>query len=56
MSNDLTARLLALGIPVVNFNRGQDDARLTDITSDNVAGGRRATEFLIAGGIPASPM
>ena len=50
MSNDLTARLLALGIPVVNFNRGQDDAGLTDITSDNVAGGRRATEFLIAGG------
>ena len=50
MSNDLTARLLALGIPVVNFNRGQDDARLTDITSDNIAGGRRATEFLIAAG------
>ncbi len=50
MSNDLTARLLALGIPVVNFNRGQDDARLTDVTSDNVAGGRKATAFLIAGG------
>lgn len=50
MSNDLTARLTALGIPVVNFNRGQDDARLTDITSDNVAGGRRAAEFLIVGG------
>lgn len=50
MSNDLTARLLALGIPVVNFNRGQDDSRLIDITSDNIAGGRRATEFLIAGG------
>jgi DNA-binding LacI/PurR family transcriptional regulator len=50
MSNDLTARLMALGIPVVNFNRGQDDARLTDITSDNVAGGRRATEFLVAAG------
>lgn len=50
MSNDLTARLLALGIPVVNFNRGQDDARLTDITSDNVAGARKATEFLIAAG------
>jgi len=50
MTNDLTARLVALGIPVVNFNRGQDDARLTDVTSDNVAGGRRATEFLIAGG------
>jgi DNA-binding LacI/PurR family transcriptional regulator len=50
MSNDLTARLLALGIPVVNFNRGQDDARLTDVTSDNIAGARRATDFLIAGG------
>lgn len=50
MSNDLTARLLALGIPVVNFNRGQDDPRLTDVTSDNVAGGRKAAEFLIAGG------
>ena len=50
MTNDLTARLVALGIPVVNFNRGQDDARLTDVTSDNIAGGRRATEFLIAGG------
>jgi DNA-binding LacI/PurR family transcriptional regulator len=50
MSNDLTARLLALGIPVVNFNRGQDDPRLTDVTSDNVAGAARATGFLIAGG------
>ena len=50
MTNDLTARLIALGIPMVNFNRGQDDPRLTDITSDNVAGGRRATEFLIAAG------
>ena len=50
MGNDLTARLLALGIPVVNFNRGQDDARLTDVTSDNVAGARRATEFLIRAG------
>lgn len=50
MTNDLTARLVALGIPVVNFNRGQDDPRLTDVTSDNVAGGRRATAFLVAGG------
>jgi DNA-binding LacI/PurR family transcriptional regulator len=50
IDNDLSARLLSLGIPVVNFNRGQDDDRLTDVTSDNVAGGRKATEFLIAGG------
>jgi DNA-binding LacI/PurR family transcriptional regulator len=50
MSNDLTTQLLSLGIPVVNFNRGQDDLRITDVTSDNIAGGRKATEFLIAGG------
>jgi DNA-binding LacI/PurR family transcriptional regulator len=50
MTNDLTTRCLAAGIPVVNFNRGQDDPRLSDVTSDNVAGGRRAAEFLIAGG------
>ena len=50
MTNDLTARCIAAGIPVVMFNRGQDDARLSEVTSDNVAGGRRAAEFLIAGG------
>lgn len=50
LSNDLSGRLATLGIPVVNFNRGQEDPRLTDITSDNVAGSRRATEYLIAGG------
>lgn len=50
ITNDLTARLFALGVPIVNFNRGQDDARLADVTSDNVNGGRKATEFLIADG------
>ena len=50
MTNDLTARCTAAGIPVVMFNRGQDDARLSEVTSDNVAGGRRAAEYLIAGG------
>ena len=50
MTNDLTTRCTAVGIPVVMFNRGQDDARLSEVTSDNIAGGRRATEFLIAGG------
>ncbi|WP_323019172.1 LacI family DNA-binding transcriptional regulator [Pararhodobacter sp.] len=50
LSNDLTGRLAGQGIPVVNFNRGQEDPRLTDVTSDNVAGGRRATEYLIAAG------
>lgn len=50
MTNDLTGQLAGLGIPVVMFNRGQDDPRLAEVTSDNIAGGRRATEFLIAGG------
>lgn len=50
LSNDLTSRLSALGIPVVNFNRGQDDPLLAEVTSDNLAGGQRATDFLIAGG------
>jgi DNA-binding LacI/PurR family transcriptional regulator len=50
ISNDLTQRCSAAGIPVVMFNRGQDDPRLSEVTSDNVNGGRRAAEFLIAGG------
>jgi DNA-binding LacI/PurR family transcriptional regulator len=50
MTNDLTARCDAVGIPVVLFNRGQDDPRLSEVTSDNVAGARRAAKFLISGG------
>jgi DNA-binding LacI/PurR family transcriptional regulator len=50
ISNDLTSRCAAAGIPVVMFNRGQDDVRLSEVTSDNVAGGRRAAEFLLEAG------
>lgn len=50
MSNDLTSQCDAAGIPVVMFNRGQDDARLSAVTSDNVAGGRDVANFLVAGG------
>lgn len=50
MTSDLTARCSAAGIPVVMFNRGQDDPRLSEVTSDNVAGGWRAAEQLIAAG------
>jgi DNA-binding LacI/PurR family transcriptional regulator len=50
ISNDLTARCSAAGIPVVLFNRGQDDSRLSEVTSDNLAGGQRVAEFLLAGG------
>ncbi|QBF33901.1 LacI family DNA-binding transcriptional regulator [Thalassococcus sp. S3] len=50
MSNTLTARCEAAGIPIVLFNRQQDDERLSGVSSDNVAGGRKLAEFLVAGG------
>ncbi|WP_187429484.1 LacI family DNA-binding transcriptional regulator [Roseobacter fucihabitans] len=50
LSNDLTKRCEGLGIPIVLFNRHQYDERLTSVTSDNVAGGRKLADFLIAGG------
>jgi len=50
MSSELAARCQAAGTPVVLFNRSQDDERLSAVTSDNVAGGRRLAEFLVAGG------
>lgn len=50
LSNDLTKRCEGLGIPIVLFNRHQYDERLTSVTSDNVAGGRKLADFLVAGG------
>jgi DNA-binding LacI/PurR family transcriptional regulator len=50
MTNDLTTRCSAAGIPIVMFNRGQDDDRLSEVTSDNIAGGRRAARHLIETG------
>lgn len=47
MTNDLCTRCAKAGIPVVMFNRGQDDDRLSEVTSDNVAGGYRAARHLI---------
>jgi len=50
MSNDLTERCSAEGIPVVMFNRGQDGSGISSITSANVVGGGRVADFLLAGG------
>jgi DNA-binding LacI/PurR family transcriptional regulator len=50
ISNDLATLCENAGIPVVLFNRGQDDARHSEVTSDNLAGGRAVAEFLLAGG------
>jgi len=50
LSSELAERCRAEGIPVVLFNRSQDDDRLSAVTSDNFNGGRKVAEFLIAGG------
>lgn len=50
MSNELAGRCDAAGIPVVMFNRGQDKGRHSQVTSDNIAGGRAVATFLVAGG------
>lgn len=50
MSDELTGRCAAAGIPVVLFNRGQTDPRLSEVTSQNHEGARRIAEFLAAGG------
>ncbi len=50
LSDDLAAKCEAAGIPVVLFNRGQDDPRLSEVTSDNVAGARQVAEFLLSSG------
>ncbi|ABV93974.1 transcriptional regulator [Dinoroseobacter shibae DFL 12 = DSM 16493] len=50
MSDELTKRCNSAGIPVVMFNRGQDDARLSSVTSDNFTGAREIARFLAAGG------
>ncbi|MEZ5776993.1 MAG: LacI family DNA-binding transcriptional regulator [Paracoccaceae bacterium] len=50
MSSVLAAQCQSHGIPVVLFNRDQDDARLSSVTTDNVTGGRIVAEHLIATG------
>ena len=50
MSSDLAARCNAAGVPVVLFNRAEDNERLSAVTSDNIDGGQKVAKFLIAGG------
>ncbi|WP_170765737.1 LacI family DNA-binding transcriptional regulator [Ruegeria lacuscaerulensis] len=50
LSSDLSDRCRAAGVPMVLFNRAQDDPAMSSVTSDNVAGGRKAAEFLLAAG------
>ncbi len=50
MTNDLTQRCAAAGIPVVMFNRGQEGEAISSVTSANVKGGREVAEFLLSCG------
>ncbi len=50
ISNELSARCTEEGIPVVLFNREQDDPDLYSVTSDNYVGGSDVANFLVAGG------
>ncbi len=49
LSSDLTRKCQAAGVPVVLFNRSQDDD-VWAVTSDNKAGGRRVAELFLAAG------
>ncbi len=40
LANDLSERCRAVGVPIVLYNRSQDDANVSFVTSDNVEGGR----------------
>lgn len=50
LSSDLAERAAQAGIPVVLFNRGQDNSPFFEVTSDNIAGGRQVAEFLLDAG------
>ena len=50
LSSDLSDRCRTAGVPMVLFNRAQDDTAMSSVTSDNVAGGRKAAELLLAAG------
>jgi DNA-binding LacI/PurR family transcriptional regulator len=47
MSSTLASECEAFGIPVVLFNRDQDDPRLNSVTTDNRAGGRAIADLLV---------
>lgn len=50
MSSDLSRKCLQAGVPVVHFNRFEDDHGVSSVASDNFAGGRELARFLVAGG------
>lgn len=50
LGSDLSKRCREAGVPMVLFNRSQDDAAMSAVTSNNFVGGAKVAEFLVAGG------
>ena len=50
MSHELATRCYDMRVPVLLFNRHQDDQRLSAVTSNNFAGGRKAAAHLVETG------
>ena len=50
ISSQLASRCQLAGIPVVLFNRDQDDRSVSAVTSNNYAGGRKVAELFLAAG------
>lgn len=48
MSSVLAEKCQSFGIPVVLFNRDQDDPRMSSVTTDNRAGGRALADLLVS--------
>ena len=50
MSSGLSERCRAAGVPMVLFNRAQDEPNMSAITCDNIEGGKKIAKFLISSG------
>lgn len=50
LGSDLSKRCREAGVPMVLFNRSQDDEAMSSVTSNNILGGTKVAEFLVAGG------
>ena len=50
LSSELSERCRKAGVPMVLFNRSQDDPLMAAVTSANIEGGRKVAKFLLAGG------
>jgi len=50
LSSDLADKCQAAGVPVILFNRTQEDQSFSAVTSDNAAGGAKVADFLTKAG------